>query len=150
MPDQTILELLPHREPFLFLDTVEELTKDRIRALRLLKADEFYFQGHYPGYPLMPGVLLCEAVLQAGAALISFRNQGYEKDMSASLPVVTRLKDVKFKRQVRPGDTLEIESELTEQLANAYYLKGTVKVAGKTALYLEFSVASVKPREETA
>src|SRR5262249_15026753 len=104
---------------------------------------EWFFAGHYPEEPLVPGVLLCEAALQAGAILLG-RAQEIEKD---SLPVVTRIDDVRFKHLVRPGDTIEIEVELHERLGGGYFFTGKVNCKGKVAARLEFACMMVAKSE---
>ena len=79
-------DLIPHREPFLFVDRVLEQSENKIRAELVVKEDEFYFKGHYPGNPILPGVLLCEAMFQAGAILMS----SIADLSSGGVPVVTR------------------------------------------------------------
>jgi 3-hydroxyacyl-[acyl-carrier-protein] dehydratase len=134
-----IQERIPHRSPFLWLDRVLELDGEAVRAEKALPADLDVFQGHYPNYPIMPGVLLCEAVFQAGALLISelvYRNQEIN-----GVPMLTRILGAKFKREVRPGDLLEIRAALKEQLGPAWFMKGSVRVGGKVAVQVEFACA---------
>ena len=142
MIDPFILDRIPHRPPFLWLDRVVELTGETIRAEKEGPEDLDLFQGHYPGYPLMPGVLLCEAVFQAGALLIGelIRRQPEEAAVAA-VPVLTRIMGAKFKREVRPGDTLEISATLVERMGPAWLMKGKVRVAGKVAVQVEFACA---------
>ncbi|MEA2115964.1 MAG: 3-hydroxyacyl-ACP dehydratase FabZ family protein [Thermodesulfobacteriota bacterium] len=130
---------IPHRPPFLWLDRVLELTGESIRAEKTIPADLDIFKGHYPDYPLMPGVLLCEAVFQAGALLVGELLKG-EQDISG-VPVLTRINGAKFKREVRPGDTIEIRAALKERLGPAWFLKGSVRVGGKVAVQVEFACA---------
>jgi 3-hydroxyacyl-[acyl-carrier-protein] dehydratase len=130
-----IKECIPHRSPFLWLDEVVELTDTRIHARKFLAPDLDVFQGHYPDFPVLPGVLQCEAAFQAGAVLIS---KLVAVD-SGKVPVVTRLNNTQFRRLVRPGETIDIEVELTERLANAFFLKGRVSVDGKVSTRLEFA-----------
>ena len=132
---------IPHRPPMLLLDEIVERGEDRIICRRTFRADEFFFQGHYPDYPLVPGVILCEAAMQAGAVLLS----GIIAPGSG-VPVAARLNDVKFKRMVRPGDTVELDVRLSERLKDAYYLSAKVTCMGKTAVTLNFAVTSA-PRE---
>ena len=131
-----ITELIPQRPPFLFVDKVVERSENKIMTSLKLTGEEDFFKGHFPGNPIMPGVLLQEALFQSGAALMAGKE-------GAGLGVVTRVQNAKFKNMVRPGDELLMEVELTESLANAHYMKGTTKVAGKTVLVIEFTVASV-------
>lgn len=142
MTDPFILKHLPHRPPFLWLDRVVDITATSIRAEKVLDADLDIFRGHYPGYPLMPGVLLCEAVFQAGALLIGQCLQAGEGAAQQSgVPVLTRILGAKFKREVRPGDTLEIAAQLVERMGPAWIMKGSVRVGGKLAVQVEFACA---------
>ena len=138
MVDPFILERIPHRPPFLWLDRVLAISGDAIRAEKTVPTDLDLFLGHYPEYPLMPGVLLCEAVFQAGALLIGELMHG---ETAAGLPVLTRILGAKFKREVRPGDILEITATLVERMGPAWILKGAVKVGGKTAVQVDFACA---------
>lgn len=131
-----VTELIPQRPPFLFVDNIVERSEKTIKTTLQVTGLEDFFQGHFPGNPIMPGVLLQEALFQSGAALMSGR-------AGAGLGVVTRVQNAKFKNMVRPGDLLEMEVELVESLSNAHYMKGVSKVAGKTVLVIEFTVASV-------
>ena len=133
-----ITELIPQRKPFLFVDEVTAFSEKMIKTTLKLTGEEDFFKGHFPGNPIMPGVLLQEALFQTGAAFMALSN----KDQ-AGLGVVTRVQNAKFKNMVRPGDVLEMEVELTEAIANASYMKGTTKVSGKVVLVIEFAVASV-------
>ncbi|MFN0050855.1 MAG: 3-hydroxyacyl-ACP dehydratase FabZ family protein [Planctomycetales bacterium] len=136
-----IEELIPHREPFLWLDEVTEITESRIVARKFLPPSLEVFRGHYPGKPVLPGVLMCEASMQAGAVLIA-RLAGPVD--SAQVPVATRINNVKFRRMVHPGETLVIEVDLTDRLANTYYLSAKVKVEGKPAATLDFACTAVE------
>jgi 3-hydroxyacyl-[acyl-carrier-protein] dehydratase len=143
-----IYAAIPHRPPFLLVDEIVEQTDgtqsgDRIVCRKTFTGDEFFFAGHYPGFPLVPGVLLCEAAMQAGAILLS-RHVAAE---TKGVPVATRMNDVKFKQMVRPGETIEIEVTLAERLADAFFLKAKVTTAGKLAARLDFActLAAVGP-----
>jgi 3-hydroxyacyl-[acyl-carrier-protein] dehydratase len=130
-----IQELIPHRPPFLWLDEVVEHDARRLVAKRHLPADLDVFRGHYPHFGVLPGVLQCEAAFQAGAVLIAMQLAG----SNGQIPVVTRLNNTQFRRLVRPGETLTIEVEITERLANAFFLKGKVSVDGQVSTRLEFA-----------
>ncbi|MCA9049803.1 MAG: 3-hydroxyacyl-ACP dehydratase FabZ [Planctomycetaceae bacterium] len=140
MNTDEIQRSIPHRPPFLWLDEVTEITEDHIVARKLLTADLPVFQGHYPNFPVFPGVLQCEACFQAGAVLIS-----RIMDVSGGeVPVVTRLNNTQFRRMVRPGDTIQLEVKLTERLSNAFFLSGRVTVDGKVTARLEFVCTAAK------
>ena len=144
MADEFILARIPHRPPFLWLDRVLEITHETIRAEKLVPPDLEIFQGHYPEYPLMPGVLLCEAVFQAGALLIGEllrKEPSVTGNAENSVPVLTRILGAKFKREVHPGDMLEISTTLVERMGPAWLLKGSVRVRGKMAVQVEFACA---------
>ncbi|MBX3425073.1 MAG: 3-hydroxyacyl-ACP dehydratase FabZ [Pirellulales bacterium] len=132
---------IPHRPPFLLVDEIVEQSDSRIVCCKTFTGDEFWYQGHYPDYPLTPGVLLCEAAMQAGAVLLSKQ----AADVPGAVPVATRLNNVQFKQMVRPGDTIEIETELTDRISNAYFMKSRVTVAGKLACRCEFA-CTMAPR----
>jgi 3-hydroxyacyl-[acyl-carrier-protein] dehydratase len=131
---------IPHRPPFLFVDEIVERSEKRIVCRKTFRGDEFFYAGHYPDQPLTPGVLLCEAAMQAGAILVS----QHVGDLRG-VPVATRMNDVRFKRVVRPGETIEIEVELQERLADAFYLKAKVSCQSKVAVRLEFACTLAQP-----
>ena len=135
MTHQEILDAIPHRDPFLLVDEIRERSDTRIVGTKVFGRDDWFFAGHYPGHPLVPGVLLCEAAMQCGAILLS----QHFSDIEGKVPVATRMNDVRFKRMVRPGEKLLIEVELTERLADAFFLKAKVTVDGKVAVRFEFA-----------
>lgn len=141
MQDRTFLEArIPHRPPFLFLDRVLSLEDTAIVAEKHLPEDWPVFAGHYPDHPLVPGVVLCEAVFQAAALLMAER-LGQGSGRRDTLPVLTRIHGARFKREVGPGALMEIRAELTERLGTAWLFRGSVRVQGKVALQVEFACA---------
>jgi len=140
MSREQIYDAIPHREPFLLVDEIVDWTDSRIECSKVFTGKEEFFAGHYPGYPLVPGVLLCEAAMQCGAILLS----RHLSDADGKLPVATRMNDVRFKRMVRPGETIRMEVELTEQLAQAFFLKAKVTVDGKVAVRFEFACTAAE------
>jgi len=139
-----ILARIPHRPPFLWVDRVLRLDGGTLIAEKTVPADLEIFQGHYPRHPVMPGVLLCEAVFQAGAILIAelLRQQaGAGAGESRGVPVLTRITGARFKREVKPGETITLEVRLQEQIGPAWFLKGKVLVHDKTAVKVEFACA---------
>jgi 3-hydroxyacyl-[acyl-carrier-protein] dehydratase len=124
----------------LLLDEIVERDEQRIVCRKTFRAEEFFFQGPSPNFPIVPGVILCEAAMQAGAVLLS-------KVVSAgeNVPVAARMNDVKFKKMVRPGDTILIEARLEERLKDAFYLSAKVTCEGKLAASLSFAVTLAPP-----
>ena len=133
---------IPHRPPFLYVDEVLELTDDRIVAVKTIDPAEPFFQGHYPHFPIMPGVLVLESIFQAGAILLSQRmGEGEGGGVAAGVPVLTRIQGAKFKGMVRPGDRIELTATLKEQLQNAFFLTGQARVDGRRVVSVDFACA---------
>lgn len=132
-----ILNTIPQREPFLFLDKIVEVDSTRVHAQKKLTGKEDFFKGHFPGNPVMPGVLMCEACFQAGAYLMG------KLETSEGLGVVTRIKDTKFRSMAKPGDLLDIKVELEDRVGNACYMKGVISVDNKKVMQISFQVAAV-------
>ena len=142
---EEILKSIPQRKPFLFIDRLININESTIVTEYHLKKEADFFKGHFPGNPIMPGVLMCEACFQTGAMLMSKLNElSMEKQSGEGLGVVTRIKDTKFKGFAHPGDTLEITVGLEEMLANACYMKGKIQVKGKVIMQILFQVATIK------
>lgn len=131
-----ILAAIPHRPPMLLLDEIVERGEGRMVCRKTFRAEEFFFQGHYPNFPIVPGVILCEAAMQAGAVLLSSVITAGVK----GVPVAARLNDVKFKKMIRPGDTVLLEATLEERLKEAFYLAGKVTCEGKVVATLSYTV----------
>lgn len=102
---KAIEQLLPHRKPFLFVDRLDNLTQEGLVAYRTFVPEEFFFPGHFPGYPVVPGVILVETMAQAGGAGV--RELGVLAD--DALFFLATVDKAKFRRQVRPGDTVRME-----------------------------------------
>lgn len=135
-----IYEAIPHRPPMLLVDEILEQSENRILCKKTFRTDEFFTQGHFPNYPLVPGVILCESCLQSGAILLSRFTP-----KEGAVPVATRLDAVKFKKMVRPGDTIHMEVTLNEVVSTAYFMTGKVTVDGKLAARLDFACTVAVP-----
>jgi 3-hydroxyacyl-[acyl-carrier-protein] dehydratase len=135
-----IFTLIPHRAPFLWVDKIISFEKDCIVTEKTIPTDLEIFNGHYPGNPIMPGVLLCEALFQSGALLIGKITQAQNREMEA-LPVLTRISNAKFKRIVPPGATIQMKVKLIETISSVSFFKGKMTVGGKTAVQVDFSCA---------
>jgi 3-hydroxyacyl-[acyl-carrier-protein] dehydratase len=105
-----IQEIIPHRYPFLLVDRILEMEGERVVGLKQVTMNESHFQGHFPGYPIMPGVLIVEALAQTGAVLLlsAAENRG-------KLALFAGINNLRFRRPVVPGDTLRLEVQLTSR-----------------------------------
>lgn len=146
--DKPLLESIPHREPFLFVDEVAEVSESRIVTRKHIDPAADFFRGHYPGRPIMPGVLLCECCFQAGALLISHRQGGW--NWTDGTPVLTRIHDARFKRAVRPGETVVCEVTLDDALERAFVMTGRASVEGVLAVRVGFTCMLAELSEPTA
>ena len=136
MDIQHILRKLPHRYPFLLVDRVLEFEKDvRIKALKNVTINEPFFGGHFPSRPVMPGVLMLEALAQA-AALLSFESMGTEPEDDTVVYFVG-IDGARFKRPVGPGDQLILEARIDRAKAGIYKYKTRASVGGQTAVEAE-------------
>jgi len=127
-----ILNILPHRYPFLLLDRVEEFVSgDSLVALKNVTINEPFFVGHFPGHPVMPGVLIIEAMAQA-AALLAFKSLGHGKP-EGSVVYFVGIDGARFKRPVTPGDQLLIEVRIVRNLKGIWKFQAVAKVDGKVA-----------------
>lgn len=123
-----IMAILPHRYPFLLIDRVIEMDrKQRIVAIKNVTVNEPHFQGHFPDYPIMPGVLMVEAIAQAGGALLLTEIP----DREQKLMVFTGIDTAKFRRPVTPGDQLRIEVTVVNWRSRAVRMQGAITVEGK-------------------
>lgn len=138
---EEILALIPHRPPFLWVDRIVSREPERIETEKLIPADLEVFKGHYPEHPLMPGVLLCEAIFQSGALLIAAAQAGGAGQ--GGVPVLTRIHNAKFKREVHPGDKVSITVTVQERVGPAWFMSGKLAVGGKTAVTVDFACALV-------
>jgi 3-hydroxyacyl-[acyl-carrier-protein] dehydratase len=133
---EQITSLIPHRPPFLFVDEAA-IAHSTIKAKRHFAADEWFFQGHFPGYPVVPGVLLIEAMAQAGgvgAKLLGNNPRG--------LFVLAKIRSATFRRQVRPGETLDMEVVNLRSSAQVIHQRGVGKVGDEIAVEAEWIAMS--------
>ena len=140
MTTEEIKAAIPHRAPMLLVDEVLEKSDSHIVTRKTFHADEFFTHGHYPGNPVVPGIILCEVGMQSGAIFLS-QLSGTQESGEAGVPVATRMNDVRFRQIVKPGDTVEVHVELVEQLANAFFMKAKMSRDGKQVMRFEFACA---------
>lgn len=129
--------LLPHRYPFLLVDKITQCVPGQsAKGVKCVTANEPFFQGHFPGFKVMPGVLIIEALAQVGAVAILT-----EEENKGKLALFGGIKNARFKQQVRPGDVLELECELTARRGPVGFGTATARVNGKTAAKAELTFA---------
>ena len=135
---QEILEVLPHRYPFLLVDRVlEREAGKRIVAIKNVTINELFFQGHFPGHPIMPGVLIIEAMAQVAGLMVMEKG-------SDSIPLFASMDNVKFKRPVTPGDQIRFEVEMIKIKSTFVRTAGKAYVDGKVVAEAEFMCSIVK------
>ncbi len=144
---EEVLRSIPHRPPFLFVDKVIEMRADGITCSRTWRADEKFYEGHYPNAPLTPGVLLCESVFQTAAIYLVQKAQSAGEDLSKRTPVLCRIENAKFKGMVFPGDEVLIDVTEEERMAGFCQLRGVCRREGKVVLQLKFTLAMVEKDE---
>lgn len=144
---QEILELLPHRYPFLLIDRVVEFDpKQRLVAIKNVTINEPFFQGHFLGAPIMPGVLVIEAMAQAGAVLMMHEFE----DRASKLAVFTGIDKAKFRRQVTPGDQLRIEVNVLNFRTRMGRMEAHAYVDGKCACEATLTCQIIPRRQDAA
>lgn len=136
MDIQAIMQILPHRPPFLLLDRVTEITAEKVVALKNVTMNEPFFVGHFPGEPVMPGVLIVEALAQAGAVVLLSKSE-----FKGQTAYFGGLDKVRFKQKVVPGDQLVLEVTLKKLVKNVGRAEGVAKVQGRVVAQCEMTFA---------
>lgn len=134
MDIKEIMEIIPHRYPFLLIDKVESIEENKIVAKKNVTMNENFFQGHFPQEPVMPGVLIIEALAQAGAVSLLAKDE-----FKGKIAYFGGIDKAKFRRKVVPGDTLTLEVELIKMRSKVGVAKGVAYVEGKKAAEAELT-----------
>ena len=139
-----IMEIIPHRDPFLLIDEVLEMEVGvRIKARKYIKEEDFWFKGHFPDYPVTPGVLMIEMLAQAGAVCMLSKPQ-----YKGKIALFAGIDKAKFRKQVKPGDVLDLEVEIIREKLSIGTGKALATVDGKKAVSCEISFAVVDGNKE--
>ena len=134
MNQEEIKTILPHRDHMLLVDEVEKIGEEAHGKYHVT-GEEFFLKGHFPGNPVVPGVILCEILAQSACVLLK------DQMTDGKLPVYTGLNNVKFRSPVRPGDTIETRCHIKRAKHPFYFAEGTVTVEGRLCVSAEFSFA---------
>ena len=138
-----ILELIPHRPPFLLIDRVDRIVPgERARGIKAVTGTEPHLAGHFPGYPIMPGVLVVEAMAQTAGVLIA---HGSREQTKGKHVYFTTIDKVKFRAPVRPGDTLHLDVTMSGGRGQLYKFEGEASVDGRAVAGANFSAMIVEP-----
>ena len=135
-----IYDAIPHREPFLLVDEIIARGEKQITCRKTFHGTEYFFAGHYPHFPIVPGVLLCEAVFQTGALYMA-RSMAGQGAPAGGVPLLAKISDVRFRNPVFPGETITIEVKKKEVLGGFTMMRGSIKSGDKRVLNVDFSVA---------
>jgi 3-hydroxyacyl-[acyl-carrier-protein] dehydratase len=136
-----IKKIIPHREPMLLVDEAFVIDENSSIGSYTVRGDEFFLQGHFPGNPVVPGVILCEMLAQSCCVMLADK-------VKNTTPYFTSLNNVKFKNQVKPGDILEMKCSITKVRAPFYFAAGEGFVNGISSVVAEFSFALVPDGKE--
>lgn len=140
MNKEEIKEFLPHREPMLLVDETV-FDGEYVHSKFHVTGEEFFVQGHFPGYPVVPGVILCEIMAQSSALLVG-------DELKTKTPLYAGLDKVRFKRQVRPGDTVCVDAKIESRRGPLLVIKGTAKVDGQLCCSAEMTFMLIDRQQD--
>lgn len=143
MNKEELKNILPHREPMLLVEEAYVNEDGTATGFYTVKGDEYFLQGHFPGNPIVPGVIQCEMMAQSACVLFA------DKMTEGVLPVYTGLDKVRFRGMIKPGDKIRIDTKILKQFHPMYVLHGEVSVDGRKCMSGDFSFAIVKDEKES-
>ena len=136
MKREELKKLMPHREPMLLVDEATAVSQDEAEGLYTVKGDEWFLQGHFPGNPVVPGVVLCEIMAQVCCVLLAGDEVGHT-------PVFTHINQAKFHRMVKPGEMLRVKCHIYKKRVKFRFVEGVARVGDKIAVKADFVFALV-------
>ena len=144
MNKEELMKILPHREPMLLVEEAFVNEDGTATGYYTVKGDEYFLQGHFPGNPIVPGVIQCEMMAQSACVLFADKmtQEGF-------IPVYTGLDKVRFRGMIKPGDTIRIDTKIVRECPPMFMLHGEVSVDGKRCMSGDFSFAIVKEDKES-
>ena len=137
MNQEELKKIIPHRNSMLLVDEAEKVGENKAVGKKFITGKEWFLDGHFPGRPIVPGVILCEIMAQASAVIMGEKS-------AASMPLFVNIKNARFKGMVLPGDTLDIECTLLRSKGMFYFIEGKGSVNGELRVSAEFAFALVE------
>lgn len=146
-----IQELLHHRFPYLLLDEVKSITKNQIHTNKFLTGDEYFFKGHFPGAPILPGAMMQEMTTQTAGILLTkyyspVENYNSNTTKGHAIGVLKKVNFAKYKKFARPGDQLEIKAELLDQFDNIFEFKSTITINKNVIMKNSFQLMNISDK----
>lgn len=146
-----IQELLHHRSPYLLLDEVKSITKNQIHTNKFLTGDEYFFKGHFPGAPILPGAMMQEMTTQTAGILLTkyyspVENYNSNTTKGHAIGVLKMVNFAKYKKFARPGDQLEIKAELLDQFDNIFEFKSTITINKNVIMKNSFQLMNISDK----
>lgn len=146
-----IQELLHHRSPYLLLDEVKSITKNQIHTNKFLTGDEYFFKGHFPGAPILPGAMMQEMTTQTAGILLTkyyspVENYNSNTTKGHAIGVLKKVNFAKYKKFAKPGDQLEIKAELLDQFDNIFEFKSTITINKNVIMKNSFQLMNISDK----